>query len=124
MGRNIIHAINVWFRRVKVDIARSISTRMELDFGKAKIDLNFALSQVHEIVFYKRDEITTDLICCEISISSDPPGQVLFFHEEMPNWQELIDRVSELPNFDMKWFEKVVQPPFQEQRTIAYRRKD
>ena len=90
----------------------------------AKIDLNFALSQVLEIAFYKRDEITTDLMCCEISISSDPPGQVLFFHEEMPNWQELIDRVSELPDFDMKWYEKVVQPPFQEQRTIAYRTKD
>ncbi|MEL6857926.1 MAG: hypothetical protein AAFO74_06040 [Pseudomonadota bacterium] len=90
----------------------------------AKIDLNFALNQVHEIVFYKRDEITTDLICCEISITCDPPGQVLFFHEEMPNWQELIDRVSELPDFDMKWFEKVVQPPFQEQRTVAYRTKD
>lgn len=87
-------------------------------------ELQFALNQIREIVFYKRDEITTDLICCEISMSSDRQDQVLFFHEEMPHWQEMIHRVSELPDFDMKWFEKVAHPPFQTQRTVAYRMRD
>ena len=83
-------------------------------------ELAIVLNQVREIVFYKRDEITTDLICCEIFMSSDGQEQVLFFHEEMPHWQEMIERVSDLPDFDMKWFEKVAHPPFQTQRTVAY----
>lgn len=84
--------------------------------------LNFTLNQVREIAFFKRDEITTDLICCEVSVSSDGREDTLFFHEEMDSWQRMIAQVSELPDFDQKWFETVMQPPFKEQRTVAYRR--
>lgn len=85
-------------------------------------ELNFTLNQVYEVAFFKRDEVTTDLICCEVSISSSRYEGVLFFHEEMGIWTRLIGRVSALPDFDRKWFEKVVKPPFKEQRTVAYRR--
>ena len=87
-------------------------------------DLNIVLNQVRKIVFYKRDEITTDVICCEISVSFGGQEEVLFFHEEMPHWQEMIEKVSNLPDFDMKWFEKVAHPPFQTQQTVAYQARD
>ena len=40
------------------------------------------LANIDRVTFFKRDEITTDLICCEIV----SPGQVQTFHEEMPVW--------------------------------------
>jgi hypothetical protein len=36
------------------------------------------LNQVERVTFYKRDEITADLICCDVEIG----GQVWTFHEE------------------------------------------
>ena len=44
--------------------------------------LQLPLASISEVVFYKRDEITTDLICCEVQVD----GQIWFFHEEAKEW--------------------------------------
>ncbi|MGN6121393.1 MAG: hypothetical protein ACTHOJ_00410 [Sphingomonas oligoaromativorans] len=87
------------------------------------IDLDIAsqipLSTVDRVVFYKRDEITTDLICCDVLAS----GQFWTFHEEAACWSDLIEHLSRLPGFRSDWYEAVVHPPFSASETVAYERR-
>ena len=76
------------------------------------------LSDVEEVTFYKRDEFTTDLICCDVRIG----GKVWFFHEEAEGWDMLIRHLGNLPGWRWDWFSKVSPPPFAESRTVAFSR--
>lgn len=78
----------------------------------------FSLSSVERVTFYKRDEITTDLICCEVVAS----GQIRTFHEEMPVWDALVARLAGLPGFRQDWFAAVSQPAFQPCEIVAFER--
>ena len=74
------------------------------------------LSEIERVTFYKRDELTTDLICCEVRAAS----RDWFFHEEAKGWQLLLDHLAQLPGFNADWFAAVSQPPFERSETIAY----
>ena len=76
------------------------------------------LDAVSAVVLYKRDELTTDLVCCDIVAE----GLVYFVHEEMTGFDTLIGRLEKLPGFDRGWREKVIHPPFAENRTIVFQR--
>ncbi|MFI0845329.1 hypothetical protein [Mesorhizobium sp. IMUNJ 23232] len=76
------------------------------------------LSEIERITFYKRDEITTDLICCELEIG----GKTWLFHEEMPGWKLLLKHFQKLPGFHPDWFAAVSHPAFEACVTVAYRR--
>jgi hypothetical protein len=73
------------------------------------------LSDIDAVLFYKRDEITTDLICCEVEVK----GCVWTFNEEAGGWQELIAHLSLLPGFRGDWYEAVVNLPFEASETVA-----
>ncbi len=77
------------------------------------------LPDVRAVVFYKRDEITTDLICCDVEVA----GHVWSFHEEAAGWPDLIAHLSGLPGFRADWYEAVVSPPFATSETIAFDRR-
>lgn len=77
------------------------------------------LPQVDAVVFYKRDEITTDLICCDVVVR----GQVWTFHEEANGWSDLITHLSALPGFRVDWYEAVVNPQFATRETVAFDRR-
>jgi hypothetical protein len=77
------------------------------------------LSEIDGVVFFKRDEITTDLICCDVEVQ----GRVWTFHEEVDGWQALIAHLSALPDFRGDWYEAVVAPPFDASETIAFKRR-
>jgi hypothetical protein len=77
------------------------------------------LPAVRAVVFYKRDEITTDLICCDVEVA----GHVWTFHEEAAGWPDLIAHLSALPGFRRDWYEAVVSPPFATTETIAFDRR-
>lgn len=79
---------------------------------------SFRLAEVNRIEFYKRDELTTDLVCCEVTTGD----AVHFAHEEAPDWQRFLDYVAQLPGFDHDWHAKVSQPAFAECRTLAFSR--
>ena len=68
------------------------------------------------MTFLKRDELTTDLVCCEIGSG----GKVFWFHEEMPGWDQLMTHVAQLPGFRSDWRDAVILPPFAENRTVAF----
>ena len=76
------------------------------------------LSEIERVTFYKRDELTADLICCEVCAAN----RDWFFHEEAKGWQLLLDHLAALPSFNDDWFAAVSQPPFERSETIAYER--
>lgn len=77
------------------------------------------LPEIDAVVFYKRDEITTDLICCDVEMA----GRVSTFHEEAKGWMDLIAHLSALPGFHADWYESVVSPPFKASETVAFDRR-
>ena len=77
------------------------------------------LGDVARVTFYKRDEMTTDLICCEVAIGPE----VWTFHEELAGWDMLIGHLQRLPGFRADWFAAVAQPPFAASETVAFSRE-
>ena len=74
---------------------------------------------MEKVIFYKRDEITTDLICCDVLIGSE----VRTFHEENGGWASLVEHLAKLPSFRADWFAAVSQPPFATSETVAFDRQ-
>lgn len=75
------------------------------------------LEEIRKVAFFKRDEITSDLICCEVNVA----GRPWLFHEELKGWTRLIEHLEQLPGFSRKWFANVAQPPFLASTFVAYR---
>lgn len=76
------------------------------------------LSEIDRVTFYKRDEIATDLICCNVAIGDE----VWTFHEDLAGWGFLLAHLERLADFRSDWFESVSQPPFSASETVAFRR--
>lgn len=83
----------------------------------ATIDL-LPLERVDAVTFFKRDELTTDLICCEVEIE----GRTWIFHEEAEGWPLLLHHLGQLPGFRSDWYGAVAQPPFESCATVAFDR--
>lgn len=85
----------------------------------AAILARISLPEINRVTFYKRDEITTDLICCDV----EALDQTWTFHEEMMGWSDLISYLQSLPDFRSDWYGEVVQSPFASSEIVAYHRK-
>lgn len=109
-------------RASAVDPLRTLLGRATPDC-MAGIDADFLaqlpLDEVTKVTFFKRDEVTTDLICCEVVAA----GTSYIFHEELDGWDLLIDHLKSLPGFDGDWFASVSQPPFAASVTVAFSRE-
>jgi hypothetical protein len=77
------------------------------------------LARVDAVAFFKRDEICTDLICCEVEID----GRKWFFHEEAEGWDMLVNHLEQLPGFRADWYGAVAQPAFEKCETVAFERQ-
>jgi hypothetical protein len=77
------------------------------------------LSDIAKVTFYKRDEITTDLICCDVVVA----GTVWTFNEEQIGWDLLLQHLDKLPNFRTDWYAAVSQPAFATCETLAFNRQ-
>lgn len=76
------------------------------------------LTDIASVTFYKRDEITTDLICCEVTTGDE----AWTFNEEMTGWDFLVEHLEGLPGFRSDWFAAVSHPPFEASETVAFSR--
>jgi hypothetical protein len=76
------------------------------------------LARIDKVTFYKRDEFTTDLICCDVEID----GLTWFFHEEVEGWDLLIRHLEGLPGFKADWYAAVYLPAFELCETVAFAR--
>jgi hypothetical protein len=77
------------------------------------------LAEITQVTFYKRDRLTTDLICCDVALGD----KVQAFHEELAGWDLLIAHLRKLPQFRGDWFEAVSRPPFATRETVAFSRR-
>ena len=83
---------------------------------KSKEAEQFSWQDVLEIVAFKHDQITTDLICLKIT---GRDGQSLVLHEEMDGFLEFEAKMNSIFNLK-EWRSKVVLPPFAANRTVIY----
>ncbi|MEM9310863.1 MAG: hypothetical protein AAGA34_05390 [Pseudomonadota bacterium] len=74
------------------------------------------LQEIRKVEFYKTDEITTDLIRCNVETCEG----VFQFHEDEQEWDDLIRALAALDGFRRDWFAQVSQPPFAESRFVAF----
>jgi hypothetical protein len=92
------------------------SLGMRRDRIPADIREQLPLTDIHKVTFYKRDELTTDLICCDV----EADGRTWFFHEEAEGWRDFVRYLEQLPGFRGDWYEAVVKPTFARSETIAF----
>ena len=89
----------------------------------AGIDTRFLaqipLQGISKVTFYKRDAITTDLLCCDVLVGDT----AWTFHEDLIGWDLLIDHLQGLPDFRADWFAAISQPPFATNETVAFTRQ-
>ena len=102
--------------RLQIFSAGAIENNMKVDQKNMLDELH--LDEVSKVSFYKRDELTTDLICCDV-VAGD---KTLTFHEEMKCWDALIDHLQMLQGMDKGWFAKVSEPAFAATETVAFER--
>jgi hypothetical protein len=86
---------------------------------RARTQLLAGFDEIVRVAIYKRDEITTDLVCFVVALES---GDEITIHEEMPGFDQWIKSVEHLPGFDTSWREKVIHPPFASNEIVAYSR--
>ena len=77
-----------------------------------------SLTEIDRVTFFKRDELTTDLLCCDVQLN----GQHWFFHEGMGGWDLLLDHLKGLPGFREDWFAAVSHPAFEAAEMTAFRK--
>ena len=77
------------------------------------------LAEIDRVTFHKRDEITTDLICCDVTVD----GKVFTFHEELVGWDLLLQHLYKLPSFRTDWYAAVSKPPFATSEMEAFSRQ-
>src|SRR5689334_18695551 len=101
--------------------AESSGIRVEGDamiVGDGPAPLTITLGDVQAVTFFKNLLIGADLICCEIGWGDRPN---LLVSEETSGWNDLMLLFRRLPGFDPNWREKVVEPPFVENRKVMFR---
>lgn len=76
--------------------------------------------EVSAIVAYKIDELTTDLVCCDIVTGSGDGEQIRTIHEEIPGFDTVMAHFEALPGFNKQWRDAVILPPFATNRTTIY----
>ena len=86
-------------------------------------EVSVPFSAITKIEIYKRDEISSDLICLDIFHEAPDGPHVLFLHEELEGYDDLLKCFAKLPGFDSSWPRKVVTPAFAENRTVVYDRE-
>lgn len=80
-------------------------------------------NEIAQIQAYKKDLLTEDLVCWDITVTKDENSQTYTVHEALDGFELLVDRVSnELVSFDKTWRDKVIQPPFSKNCTVLYQK--
>lgn len=76
------------------------------------------LGDIETVVFYKRDEVTSELICCDVKIA----GKTWMFHEALAGWDLLLNHLSGLPGFRSDALAATTQRDFDAGIVVAFRR--
>ncbi|WP_242201487.1 hypothetical protein [Sphingomonas hankookensis] len=99
-----------------------ITTDNDFAIVTAKATDAVSFDEVSAIVAYKLDELTTDLVCCDIVTGAGNGEKIRTIHEELPGFDATMKRFESLPGFDRQWRDAVILPPFATNRTVIYSR--
>jgi hypothetical protein len=75
--------------------------------------------EIVRVTAFKRDEVTTDLICMEIHLAN---GENIELHEDLDGFEEWMRHIESLPGITPDWRCKVIQPPFATNETLLFER--
>lgn len=81
-----------------------------------------ALASIKEIIAYKMDLLTTDLVCWELRVRCGDGEQFWTIHEEAVGFGAVAVLLETLPGFYGRWREAVILPAFEANSTIIYQR--
>jgi hypothetical protein len=109
-------------QRNRPDVLLVTDEGLVVDSPRERRRVGFAWAQVEEVVAFKRDEWSTDLICLDIHVV--PDGWYLV-HEGMEGFDVLVDRLPALLPGTLahrEWFPVVAFPPFARNPTVIFAR--
>jgi hypothetical protein len=88
--------------------------------GKSPAVLDW--SQVVRVTAFKRDRLTTDLVCFLFTLQD---GKGFEIHEELVGFEALLAVLPKaFPGFDTRWRETVIQPAFATNERIVWQRSE
>jgi len=118
-----------WRRLERRSAAREVRAPARLCVtaaGFALIDrrdvLTVALAEIAGITAYKRDMLTTDMVCWEIFLGDDDRARSILIHEDMPGFDAVAAACARLPGFQTDWRAVVIPVAFAPSVTRIYRR--
>lgn len=76
------------------------------------------ITDVQKVTFYKRDELTTDLVCCDVRVA----GKVWTFDEALVGWELLIEHLKGLSGFRSGALSAMCDPPLEVSESVAFER--
>ena len=92
---------------------------IELLDGEHVVDA-VAFDAVRQIVAFKQDLFTTDLICVAFIVEAE---NGLIVHEEMPGFKDLFDTLlASFPGLDREWYTRVMHPAFATNKIVVWER--
>lgn len=81
-----------------------------------------AFRDITKVTAYKCDQLTTDLICCDVTTGTGNQSLVWSLHEELLGFDNLMERFAQLPGFRREWRNAVLLPSFVENSTEIFSR--
>jgi hypothetical protein len=80
-----------------------------------------AFGKIKQIIAYKRDMGTSDLVCFLVTFElGDQSVWNVTLHEDMPGFLEVDGALAQLPGYDTNWRERVVKPAFRTNETVIF----
>ena len=103
------------------------SQRLEIQGGGFSIlendkeSINIRWEEIVEIVAFKRDLLTVDLVCFNFRAIRKGENIWILIHEEMKGFDVLTNELQRrLSEFDSDWRDKVIKPAFASSCTTLY----
>ena len=108
---NVLSKIkSVFNRKSEAEVISADEVGVNVEKANNKTQL-LRWEQVNRIAVYKKDEITTDLICIEFGL---PENMVVTLHEELEGYNSVVQAMHlQFEGIEKDWYSKIVQPPFE-----------
>jgi len=123
VAMNLLNRLPYFKKKWDADKNAIIVADQSFEFTKnGQVLEKIFFSDVAVIEIYKIDQMTVDLICCDIQLGVDEKARVWTCHEDIEGFHVLMKAFEQLPGFNSRWPESVVKPAFQENRTLVFDR--
>ncbi|MCX5804628.1 MAG: hypothetical protein NT010_00985 [Proteobacteria bacterium] len=92
-----------------------------VEYGEEVIRVDF--EKIFKIIAFKRDLLTTDIVCFAIEVREQDTSNIIEINEEIAGFDTLDERLSQIPGFMSNWREFVIKPPFARQETVIFEKE-